>query len=245
MFTVLLPTGRMLHRASIVFALCSLAALSCSGAASQPPGTSDSEGGGTGGTVSAGGGGGEAGGGGGEAGNGAGGSVIGGGGRAGTGGLAGAGGKSASGNGGATGVGGSGGAVARPDGGSLDGMVSFKRDIAPLVIKTCGVAGCHIAGSPQAHGMDLVSADKILKGWVNVKGFDHCNEDKGGVDEFPPRITPSKTGDRESYILVKVRNTVGLCGTASQRMPPPPVNAWTTAEVETLRQWILQGAQNN
>lgn len=239
MFPALLPTGRMLYRASIVFALCSLAALSCSGSGSQPPGTSDSEGGDTGGTVSAGGGGG-------EPGNGAGGSVIGGGGTAGTGGVAGAGGKSASGNGGATGVGGSagsGGAVARPDGGSLDGMVSFKRDIAPLVIQTCGVSGCHIAGSPQAHGMDLVSADKIFKQWVNVKGFDHCNEDKGGVAEFPARITPSKTGD--SYILVKVRNTVGLCGTTSQRMPLPPATAWTDAEVESLRQWILQGAQNN
>lgn len=248
----------------LVAAVCAISA--CAESAKKAPSVPaaiEGEGGRSGGRV-------EAGRGGAEAMNGFGGSAIGVGGRTGMGGSVGSGGMTAGGSGGTTGIAGSamgsGGAGGRLDGGTGDavrrdgaadqttatrdgpapgGMVSFQRDIVPLVVKTCGVTGCHIAGSPQAHGMDLVSADKIHKGWVNVKGFDHCNEDKGGVAEFPPRITPSKIGDRESYILVKVRNTVGLCGTTSQRMPLPPAGAWTAAEVETLRQWILQGAQNN
>jgi hypothetical protein len=135
--------------------------------------------------------------------------------------------------------------VADAGAGGAGGAVSFKKDIAPVAMRTCGVVACHIAGSAQAHGMDLVSPEKIYRNWVNAKGFDHCNEGKGGTGEFPIRITPFKTGDRDSYILTKVRNTTSLCPPTSQRMPFPPATAWTAAEVELLRQWIVQGALNN
>ncbi len=129
--------------------------------------------------------------------------------------------------GGTAGLGGvqaGGGASSAGAGGAL-GEVSLSRDIAPFITSTCGLAGCHVAGSAQWHGMDLVSAADIYAAWVNKAGFDHCNEEKGGDLEFPTRITPLELGALDSYILVKVSGPESSAAPrriGCRRPRPPP-----------------------
>ncbi len=160
--------------------------------------------------------------------------------------------------GGMAGLGGvpAGGVAGSAGAGAVLGEVSLSRDIAPFITSTCGLAGCHVAGSAQWHGMNLVSAADIYAGWVNKSGFDHCNEEKGGDLEFPTRVTPLALGPLDSYILVKVTGPEQLCGDASYQMPPPASSAYWEAgvtptsplsgqQIDLLKQWIQQGAKNN
>lgn len=51
------------------------------------------------------------------------------------------------------------------------------------------------------------------------------------------RVVP---GDPDaSYLVEKVEGQVGICG---EPMPPPPASTWTAEQVDTIRQWIADGA---
>src|SRR5207247_4616105 len=97
--------------------------------------------------------------------------------------------------------------------------VSFKTDILRIFTnngaKTCAQSGCHL-GTRAAAGMSLEAA-KAYKNIVNVRN----------------RIVP---GDPDSSLLYQQ--------VESGRMPQRG-GSLDDADIELLRNWILQGAQNN
>lgn len=100
-------------------------------------------------------------------------------------------------------------------GGQLSADVSFKREIAPLLVRRC--LGCH--SNQKSEGRyDLHTFAELLKA--------------GDSEESP--IVSGKPD--ESYLLQKLIDT-----DASSRMPQEddPLSA---SQIDTIRQWIMEGA---
>lgn len=94
--------------------------------------------------------------------------------------------------------------------------VYFTNTIGPLLLSSCGVAGCHDAGSAQ-EGVVLTDYARILS--------------TGG-------IKPGNPSDSEIY--EKITET-----DPEKVMPPPPRNPLTAEQIDMIYKWILQGAKNN
>lgn len=93
--------------------------------------------------------------------------------------------------------------------------VYFQNKVLPLLNSSCAMAGCHDAITHK-EGINLTTYAKIFS--------------TGGV--LPGNPANSK--------LYKVLNKTG-----SDRMPPAPAAAFTTAQKNIIYTWILQGANNN
>lgn len=108
------------------------------------------------------------------------------------------------------------------DGGNGGGIpcdpdtIYFQNEVLPLLISSCGVAGCH---DPQTHsdGVILTSYDKIIE--------------TGEVVPFNPR---------ESKIWEVIADDF-----QSDRMPPAPAPPLNQEQKNILFTWISQGALNN
>lgn len=94
--------------------------------------------------------------------------------------------------------------------------VYFVNTILPLLQSSCGVSGCHDAGSAQ----DGV----ILTDYANILATGE--------------ITPGNPSDSELY--EKITET-----DPDKIMPPPPRSPLTADQINLIRLWILQGAKNN
>jgi len=96
-------------------------------------------------------------------------------------------------------------------------VVYFQQQILPLLLSNCAFSGCHDAASHQ----DGV----ILDSYWNIINT-------GDVEP----------GDPYDSDLFEVLIDTDL----DDRMPPwPEYNALPTAQIDLIRNWILQGAQNN
>jgi hypothetical protein len=124
--------------------------------------------------------------------------------------------------------------------------VSLARDIQPIFSASCAVAFCH--GSPLAAPMSLLSSDTH----ISLVGAVSC--------EASPLLRVEAGSSATSYLTIKLEGTqsavlsaggcitcnlgsliVGDCG---GRMPlgGPYLS---DAEIQRIRDWIDQGAQNN
>jgi len=110
-----------------------------------------------------------------------------------------------------------------PDGPDQEELVStcdpdtvyFTNDILPLVVSSCGTTGCHDEDSHK-DGVILTDYTSIIR-TGKIKAGDP------GDSEFLESLTDD--GD--------------------DLMPPPPFDPWNSDQVEMVRKWIAQGAQNN
>ncbi len=93
--------------------------------------------------------------------------------------------------------------------------VYFQNKILPLLNSGCAMSGCHDAITHK-EGVNLTSYSKIMS--------------TGGV-------RPGYPANSKLYTV--------LSKSGSDRMPPPPAAAFTTAEKALINKWILQGAFNN
>jgi len=114
------------------------------------------------------------------------------------------------------GGGGTGGKTCDPD------TVYFQNQVLPLLQSNCAVTGCHDA-TTRLKGIQLTDYNSIIK--------------TGGVVAGNPNSSKLYTilsggGDDDK-------------STQEDRMPPPPRAAFTTAQKNTVKNWILQGALNN
>lgn len=93
--------------------------------------------------------------------------------------------------------------------------VYFVNDILPLLNANCAYSGCH----------DAVTAadDVILDSWRNV--VNSADVIKGNAEESDLYEVLLKTGEK--------------------RMPPEPNSALSADDIEKIRKWIAQGANNN
>lgn len=93
--------------------------------------------------------------------------------------------------------------------------VYFANTIQPLLNSSCALSGCHDAITHK-DGVELTSYQRILA--------------TGGVT----------AGNPSNSKLYKI-----VLRTDNERMPPPPLPAFTSAQKDLLYKWILQGARNN
>lgn len=93
--------------------------------------------------------------------------------------------------------------------------VYFEQDVLPLLVSNCTMSGCHNSSS-AASGIDLSSYAAVMSSNVLVAG-QAWNSDLVDV------ITTTNLGDR---------------------MPPPPMPAMPTAQINLIKKWINQGALN-
>ncbi len=93
--------------------------------------------------------------------------------------------------------------------------VYFERDLLPLLQSSCAQPGCHDAISMQ-DGVRLTDYNSVMQ-TADVKPFDPQGSD---IYEVVVEDDPDK------------------------RMPPPPLDPWPQENIDLLRTWIEQGAQN-
>ena len=94
--------------------------------------------------------------------------------------------------------------------------INWVESVGRILENNC--SACHSGTSPQS-GLDLTSYDAL---------FDHTTAQNNDV---------IKEGDLEDSELYRRINGDGFA-----MMPPPPNNAMTPSEIDTIRQWILADA---
>jgi len=93
--------------------------------------------------------------------------------------------------------------------------VYFINDVLPLVVSSCGTTGCHDNDSHR-DGVILTDYASIIR--------------TGGI----------KPGDPNDSEFIETLKDDG-----DDLMPPPPNDPWNSEQIEMMKQWIAQGAQNN
>jgi hypothetical protein len=112
----------------------------------------------------------------------------------------------------------------------------FHEKVRPILEKTC--SGCHSETSPDGNlklGGHISSAD-VVKGLVNVQSV------RGG--QFK-RVVPGNPDQSWFYLKPAGKAASAGCtgtGCNTQGMPPTGRVTLSTAELDTIRQWITDGA---
>lgn len=104
-----------------------------------------------------------------------------------------------------------------------DGGVQIK-DAETILAESCGTTGCHDDSAQAQEGLDLLSPNvesRVVD--VNAAGVG-CTS----------RLLVVAGDPDTSYLMDKVLNTPGICGTQM-----PVVGFLEPAEIEVLRQWII------
>jgi hypothetical protein len=93
--------------------------------------------------------------------------------------------------------------------------IYFQNEVLPLIVSTCAKSGCH---DQITHKEGITLTD-----WSSIVGT-------GGVD----------AGNAAGSRLYQ-----SIAGGGDDRMPPPPANPLTSAQINDIAKWINQGARNN
>lgn len=94
--------------------------------------------------------------------------------------------------------------------------IYFERDILPILSSNCAYSGCHDAVTAE-DGVILVDYNSVMTSKADVRPGN-----PNGSDLYE-KIVESDPDDR---------------------MPPPPNPPLTNEQIQAIRKWILQGAQN-
>ena len=110
------------------------------------------------------------------------------------------------------------------------GGTGFAAAVQPILTANCALSGCH-AGSSPAQGMNL-SSGQAFANIVSVP-----SNESGLL-----RVKPSEPDS--SYLVHKIQGTQSTVGGSGGRMPLGRA-ALSQAQIDIIRQWIADGAQNN
>jgi hypothetical protein len=112
--------------------------------------------------------------------------------------------------------------------------VSFSLNVQPIFAVNCGVVGCHVPGQPTG-------------GLILAQGFTY-SQIVGVTAPEVPTLQYVAPGDAlDSYVAVKI-NYMGLFamkGKGTQMPAPSTGSTLSPAEINTIANWIIQGAANN
>jgi hypothetical protein len=100
--------------------------------------------------------------------------------------------------------------------------------VQPIFTASCATAGCH-AGAVPAQGLNL-SAGVSYGKLVNVLASE-CTDGR-------KRVLPGQPS--QSYLVEKLMGVAMCSGTAM-----PKTGALPSAEIQTISNWICEGAPNN
>jgi hypothetical protein len=111
-------------------------------------------------------------------------------------------------------------------------QISLAQDIQPIFTSQCALSGCHGNSFPDPVGL-ILSAGNSFGNLVNVPSV----EAQGLL-----RVKPGESA--ASYLIHKLEGTQASVGGGGAQMPfgaaPLP-----DAEIDVIRRWIDQGAQDN
>ncbi|MCC7538193.1 MAG: fibronectin type III domain-containing protein [Deltaproteobacteria bacterium] len=109
-------------------------------------------------------------------------------------------------------------------------VVSFARDVQPILTAECASAGCHTGIRPAADC--ALDASRSYAALVNVTST-----------SCPPsdRVVPGDTG--ASFLWAKLTG-IGICAGGGTQMPKSGM-ALPSAQLEIIRAWIEAGARND
>lgn len=93
--------------------------------------------------------------------------------------------------------------------------VYYARDIQPVLSASCAFAGCHDGGT-ASDGVDLSSYQAVMQSEV---------------------VRPGRPENSDLYEVINDSDP-------DKRMPPPPRAALPQKQIESIKKWIEQGAQN-
>ena len=96
--------------------------------------------------------------------------------------------------------------------------VSYGKQVEPLFFRGCAFTSCHDAGD-QAGGLSLETYQDLRTAVPSVV---------------------NSLRDTGCLLIWSVEGAHGF-----QRMPPPPFSALNANQINGLKQWVLEGAQNN
>ena len=113
---------------------------------------------------------------------------------------------------------------ASPDDGQVVENPSYRQDIQPIFNRSCIVSACHNAESTAA-GLELTSYSKIMAG------------SDGGTFRV---VIPGNAQDSEL-----IKRLEGRSDRLSRQRMPLGGPYLSQSEVQTLRNWVDKGAQNN
>jgi hypothetical protein len=116
----------------------------------------------------------------------------------------------------------------------LTTVVSFALNVQPIFSDDCGVVGCHVPGSPTG-------------GLILAQGFAYAQLVSVPAGESPTLSYVNPGDPTTSYLAAKI-NYMGLFGTIGKLSLMPATSTGSTlspAEIDTIANWIAQGAVNN
>lgn len=93
--------------------------------------------------------------------------------------------------------------------------IYFQQQVLPILISNCAMSGCHDEASHQ-DGVVLTSYQKVMA---------------------TADVRPGNPGSSDLYEVI-------VDNDPDDRMPRPPQNPLTAQQIQIIRTWILQGAQN-
>jgi hypothetical protein len=106
----------------------------------------------------------------------------------------------------------------------------FAADVQPIFTNNCAFSGCH-AGTNPAQGMNL-SDGQAYANIVNVQ-----SNESGLL-----RVKPGEPDS--SYLVHKIQGTQGSVGGSGDQMPRGRTPL-TQAQINLIREWITNGAEEN
>ena len=92
----------------------------------------------------------------------------------------------------------------------VDVEVAFEQNLLPILTARCALSGCHVADGP--HGLDFRTYESFIAG-----------------GEHGPAFIPGNA--EESEVVEEI---------VSGKMPPPPRDPLTAAEIQLFKDWINQ-----
>lgn len=110
---------------------------------------------------------------------------------------------------------------------SANEEVSFKRDLLPLLVKRCGY--CHM--KEDRHGYLVIDPELAYRNLVDVPAFSFSQM---------KRVEPGNPD--MSFLIHKMTGEHSRMGAPGRAMPSWPL---PPEFIDSIRQWITQGARDN
>lgn len=111
---------------------------------------------------------------------------------------------------------------------SSDTTISFASQVQPIFTANCALSGCHAGSSPQ-QGQNLTAGDAYSY-TVNITSHE---------EPAYKRVDPFNADS--SYLYLKITGSPLISGVRMPYNKP----ALSQSDIQTIQQWINQGAKNN
>jgi hypothetical protein len=110
------------------------------------------------------------------------------------------------------------------------GNVSFSSDVQKIFTANCVLSGCHATASASAGNQNL-SAGQAYSNIVNVASY-----------EMPKYLRVKPSSSDSSYLYMKITGDPRIAPYAQMPYGKAPLSS---SDIQTIKNWIEQGAQNN